>query len=79
MNLTELQKADPDIWKEIDMWMERIITLPETDMGQWIIQGCLQRAIEKRGLIWAVFLPGDEPMPYMANIYEIGPGYDGDH
>ena len=102
MNLTELQKVDPELWREI------VRGIPLQPRGQYVsfycgqmtahqfencylpldqmmpeaaacwLQACLQRAIEVRGLVWDVSLVVDEPSPYMAGIYEIDPGYDGD-
>ena len=81
MNLTELQKADPATYNEIRSIFGAVIVKGELrpKIADDIIQGCLQRAIERRGLAWDGSLAVDEPAPYMAGIYEIGPGYDGDH
>ena len=53
MNLAELQKADPETYNEIRSIFGAVIVKEELrpTIADDIIQGCLQRAIEKRG--WA--------------------------
>ena len=51
MNLTELQKADPATYNEIRSIFGAVIVKGELrpKIADDIIQGCLQRAIERRG------------------------------
>lgn len=53
MNLTELQKTDP---KTYDSIMQILQYVPEYDAALWgdIVQGELQRAIEKRNWDWSL-------------------------
>lgn len=67
MNLTELQKADPETYKDIGQLCLYAAALPQYEIDEdskdlpspriWyaIIQACLQRAIEKRGWDFTVF------------------------
>lgn len=48
MNLTELQKADPETWAAIMQWKAHDNVYDPVLWG-YVIQGELQRAIEKRG------------------------------
>ena len=73
MNLTELQKADPDTYNEIRSIFGAVIVKEELrpKIADDIIQGCLQRAIEKRGWGFALHL-FNNPNRYSATIIEVG-------
>ena len=79
MNLTELQKADPETWEEIQIAFVQLDRYQEDDnycvdvmetikcygelqfpITYYIIQGCLQRAIEKRGWYYSVGIDGND-------------------
>ena len=76
-NLELLKKLDPNAWAEIDKWLDRVNTLPETDHGQWIVQGCLQRAITARGWALQQFQYAGGEKRYAAGIFPIRGMFEG--
>ena len=74
MNLTELQKVDPETWDAIMLSLaveyaenKHLLISEYSVIGRDIIQGCLQRAIEKRGWGFALHL-FNNPNRYSATV-----------
>ena len=89
-NLELLKKLDLDAWKDIIFPIKNcLVEVPRNPLEQGIyealVQAGLQRVIEANG--WVFEVEGkvgiDDVYPpkagYIAGIYEIGKGYDGDH
>lgn len=72
-NLLRLKELDPDLYSEIADACEKV----DIEFEEDVIQGCLQRAIEKRGWGWQV-QTFDDPDPaknfYIA--YVVGDGHE---
>ncbi len=77
--LEELREVDPGEWDNLTMWNVNK-ELPETSpLSMFIIQGCIQRACERRGWTWRVFKQApDNEKSHCGEIGEIAPGYCGD-
>lgn len=53
MNLTELQKVDPETWANIMYWRDHNSVYGPA-LWEYVVQGELQRAIEKRNWDWGI-------------------------
>lgn len=84
--LKELKGIDPDTTDDIGDIVNVISIMSNGSFSSdayypdFIIQGCIQRACEKREWTWNICkqTPEEEKSHY-AEICEIGPGYDGDY
>ena len=77
--LEELKEVDPKLYDDISH-LELIGWQQPRNQAMDHLQGCIQRACERRGWTWNVCkqTPEEEKSHY-AEICEIGPGYDGDY
>ena len=77
--LEELKEVDPKLYDDISH-LELIGWQQPRNQAMDHLQGCIQRACERRGWTWSVYkqTPEEEKSHY-AEISEIGPGYDGDY
>ena len=84
--LKELKGIDPDTADDIGDIVNVISIMSNGSFSSdayypdFIIQGCIQRACERREWTWNICkqTPEEEKSHY-AEICEIGPGYDGDY
>ena len=73
--LEELRKIDPLVYVNSDPDM---LELEDINMAD-VLQGCIQRACERRGWTWRVFRQTpDNEKSHGGEIGEIAPGYEGD-
>jgi hypothetical protein len=72
--LEKLKIADPETWQQIDIGKAN--RLPLFDVSQDIVQGCIQRACEKKAWIWTISKEDSqspealEGTPYGAIIFD---------
>ena len=75
--LEELKQVDPETYRK---WFNDYDVL---GLDQWqldSLQGCIQRACEKRKWTWCISKqPPDEKNSHYADISKIVSGYDGDY
>ena len=84
--LEELKAADPetaedigDVVNVISIKSDGSFTL-DAYYPDFIIQGCIQRACERRGWTWRVFKQTpDNEKSHCGEIGEVAPGYEGDY
>jgi hypothetical protein len=73
--LEELRKLDPLAYVNSDPDM---LELEDINMAD-VLQGCLQRACEKRGWTWGIYRQSStHEKRYCVDISRVAPGYDGD-
>ena len=82
--LVELKAVDPDTVDDIGDIVNVISILSDGSSSSdayypdFIIQGCIQRACERRGWTWRVFKQTpDNEKSHCGEIGEVAPGYEG--
>ena len=81
--LEELKAADPETAEDIGDVVNVVSILSDGSFildayyPDFIIQGCIQRACERRGWTWVVFKQTpDNEKSHCGEIGEVAPGYD---
>lgn len=84
--LNTLKELDPDTYNKwysmtILCFSKNELVDLECHLSQYILQGCIQRAIEAKGLHWDItsWNVCDKKPEYLACISKIEPGFDGDY
>ena len=76
--LVELKEVDPKLYDDISH-LELIGWQQPRNQAMDHLQGCIQRACERRGWTWRVFRQTpDNEKSHGGEIGEIAPGYEGD-